>query len=78
MTRRLYEFRCCDGHITERLVGYETTQVECETCAEVANRIISAPRIELDGTDPVYVSAYDKWAKKREEKTRLERKRNEA
>ena len=78
VSRRIYEFRCNDGHITEKYIGYETTVIDCDVCGQAANRIVSAPRVELDGTDPVYVSAYDKWAKVREEKARLERKQNQA
>lgn len=75
--RRMYEFKCSEEHLTERFVDYETTIVDCE-CGKVANRIISSPRISLDGTDPIYVSAYDRWAKRHEEKTKQEVKRNEA
>ena len=78
MSRRMYEFRCNDGHISESLVDYETTEKTCAVCEQKAFRIISAPRIELDGTDPIYVTAYDKWAKRHEEKAKLERKQNQA
>jgi hypothetical protein len=73
--RRLYDFKCSAGHITENFVDYETTVINCE-CGEVANRIISPVRISLDGTDPTFVGAYDKWARIREEKTKQEVKRN--
>ena len=78
VTRRMYEFRCNGEHTSEALVGYETTNITCAVCGQDAFRIISAPRIELDGTDPVYVSAYDRWAKRHEEKAKIERKQNEA
>lgn len=77
MARRMYEFKCSEEHLTEALVDYETTEVLCE-CGEVANRIISTPRIVLDGTNPTFVGAYDKWARVREEKKKQEAKRNEA
>lgn len=75
--RRMYEHKCSKEHITEAFVDYETTEILCE-CGEVATRIISTPRISLDGTDPTYVSAYDKWARTREQQKKLEAKRNEA
>lgn len=78
MSRRMYEFQCEAGHITENLVSYEVTTVPCGTCGNDAKRIISTPRISLDGTDPVYVSAHEKWAKNRESQRNKERKRNEA
>lgn len=73
----MFDFKCEEGHITERLVGYETTEVECSVCSKVAKRIVSPVRISLDGTDPVYVVAHEKWAKKHEEAAKIERKRSE-
>ena len=78
MARRIFEFRCEDGHITERYIGYETTIVDCEVCNKEATRIISMPQIVLDGSDPVFVSAHDKWARNHEQAAKIERKRNEA
>jgi hypothetical protein len=75
MARRLYDFQCEAGHITEGFVDYETTTVSCN-CGNVANRIISPVRISLDGTDPIYVSAYDRWAKRHEDKQKQEAKQN--
>lgn len=75
--RRMFEHKCSKGHITEALVDYEATEVLCE-CGEVATRIISTPRIALDGTNPNFVGAYDRWARVREEKAKIEAKRNEA
>ncbi len=74
----MFEFRCNDGHITEKYIGYETTVVTCDICGTDAHRIVSTPRISLDPTDPVYVSAYDKWARVHEEKAKQERKQNQA
>ena len=75
--RRMYDFKCSQEHITEGFVDYETTAISC-SCGNVANRIISPVRISLDGTDPIYTSAYDKWARTREQQQKLEAKRNEA
>jgi hypothetical protein len=78
VSKRIFEFSCEAGHITEKYVDYETTIVPCGTCGNDAKRIISVVRISLDGTDPVYVSAHDAWAWKHEEKAKQERKQNEA
>jgi len=78
MSKRMFEFSCEAGHITEKYIGYETDVVPCEACGNDAKRIISVVRISLDGTDPVYVSAHDAWARKHEEKAKQERKQNEA
>ena len=74
----MFEHMCPAGHITEHYIGYETKIVPCSICGVDANRIISTPQIMLDGTDPVYVSAHEKWAKTREDKAKQERKQNEA
>jgi len=73
--RRMYDFKCSEEHITEGFVDYETTTISC-SCGNVATRIISPVRISLDGTDPIYVSAYDKWAKRHEDKQKQEAKQN--
>jgi len=71
----MYDFKCSEEHITEGYVAYETTTISCG-CGKVANRIISPVRVSLDGTDPIYVAAYDKWAKRHEDKQKQEAKQN--
>ena len=73
--RRMYDFKCSEEHITEGFVAYETTTISC-SCGKVANRIISPVRVSLDGTDPIYVAAYDRWAKRHEDKQKQEAKQN--
>jgi hypothetical protein len=75
MGRKLYDFKCSQEHITESFVDYETTTLLCE-CGKESKRIISPVRISLDGTDPIYTSAYDKWARTREQKQKQEAKQN--
>jgi hypothetical protein len=74
----MYEHMCSAGHITEHYVSYEMTEMPCKNCGSNAVRIISAPRVELDGTDPIYVSAHERWAKRHEDKAKLEQKQNQA
>jgi hypothetical protein len=71
----MYDFKCSEEHITEGYVAYETTTISCG-CGKVANRIISPVRVSLDGTDPIYVAAYDRWAKRHEDKQKQEAKQN--
>lgn len=78
MAKRMFEHLCEAGHITEHYVDYETNIVPCGTCGTDASRIISVVRVALDGTDPIYVSAHERWAKVREDKAKQERKQNEA
>lgn len=72
--RLLRDFRCesC-GHVSERYTDADTTQTICE-CGQTATRIIGMPRIALDGTDPGFPGAYDRWANIREEKARQQAK----
>lgn len=75
--KRMYEFMCSNGHITESYLDESIRETTCSTCGNDASRIISMPRISLDGTDPVYVSAHERWARNREEATKMANKRNE-
>jgi predicted nucleic acid-binding Zn ribbon protein len=48
----------------------------CPSCGAEAKFQISAPRIALDGTDPAFPGAWDKWEKKREQKLKEERSKS--
>jgi hypothetical protein len=65
----------CDkcGEQTERFIA--ETSVKCH-CGGVARKIIGMPRIALDGTDPGFPGAYDRWAKIREDNAREKAKKN--
>lgn len=71
--RRMYEFVCESGHLTEALVVYETPGVPCK-CGEQAHRIISAPSINLEGWSGSFPSAWLKFDHKHREKLAAERK----
>ena len=62
----LRDFHCdfC-GETSEKYIDSETKQTTC-ACGETANRVIGMPRVALDGTDPAYPTAYDRWANVRE------------
>ena len=59
--KRIFEFRCVKDHITERLVDDEVRSVSCPHCSNEASRIISSPRIRLEGITGAFPSAYDAW-----------------
>lgn len=66
--RQLRDFRCHEcSRITERYIDATENEVKCEHCGGVAIRIIGMPRVALDGTDPAFPTAYDKWANIREQ-----------
>ena len=64
----IYEFKCEEGHVSTRLRSVENRMepTTCKKCDKQANFIISKPSIALDGTDPGFPGAYDKWAREHE------------
>lgn len=71
----LRDFRCdsCDAEY-ERYVDSEIHYMICE-CGEKAHRVIGMPRVALDGTDPSFPGAYDRWARIREDNARIKNAR---
>lgn len=70
--RILFEFECKDHGKFEALVEQSYKQAICPVCGIYAPKIISTPRISLDGTDPAFPDAYDQWEKKRAAKQKIE------
>lgn len=65
--KRMYEFKCAEGHITERFCSFEDKQTECGVCGQPASRIISAPSIALEGVSGAFPGAAMKWERKHTE-----------
>lgn len=67
----IYDFRCPDGHTFDHYcrVADRNKPVTCE-CGKSANRIMSLPHFHLNGTDPGFPTAYDKWADMHEKEAR--------
>lgn len=76
--KRIFEFRCAKGHLTEKFVDDETRSIECPHCRNEASRIISSPRISLEGITGAFPSAFDSWARKHEEATRVAYKKQQS
>lgn len=74
--RLLRDFRCKEGHITERFIDSQIEEVECGECENKANRVLSVGTIMLDGTNPDFPGAYSKWANVREQRARITAKNN--
>jgi uncharacterized protein (UPF0212 family) len=77
MPKRIFEFRCVKDHTTERFVDDEVRSIECPHCHNEASRIISTPRIALEGITGAFPSAADAWARKHEEANRVAYKKSE-
>jgi hypothetical protein len=71
--RRIFEFVCPDGHISEYLVEDSTRNHTC-FCGKSSERIVSAPQVKLEGITGSFPGAYDRWERVRKEKLAVERK----
>jgi len=76
--KRIFEFKCAKGHLTEKFVDDEVRSIECPHCRNEASRIISSPRISLEGITGAFPSACDAWARKHEEATRVAYKKQQS
>lgn len=75
MPKRMFEFVCDNIHISERLVDESVRQTECVVCGEVATRIMSAVRCNLEGITGDFPGAYAKWNRVHREANRVANKR---
>lgn len=62
----ILDFQCAHGHTHEHFVPSDTQVVKCTSCHRNATRIISGTSFKLDGTDPAFPTAWDRWAKQHE------------
>lgn len=76
MSRRLFEFKCKDSHVTERFVDETVKTVQCSECGADAEKILSAPSIYLEPFSGLHPTSYDRWNRVRAEKLAQEKKRN--
>lgn len=74
--RILVDFKCdtC-GEVTEAYIDNTAMNIVCP-CGEMANRMISAPHIHLEGISGDFPTASDKWANHREERAKIHAKQN--
>ena len=74
--RRMFDFFCDNGHVTERLVDDSVGSIICPQCGKDAVKAVSAPSIKLEGFTGAFPDAYDRWARVRAEKLQQEKKQN--
>lgn len=72
--KRIFEFLCSDGHISESLVDDSIRNAACKVCGKDAQRIVSSGMIKLEGITGSFPGAYDRWERVRAEKLKQERK----
>lgn len=69
-----FDFRCVACDIVEEHFVKPDFNPSCQRCGATMKRLISAVRVELDGKDPDFPTAYDKWAKTNKQKTEQDKK----
>lgn len=72
----LNDFKCADGHVTEALREDSVTAIVCPHCGKEAIRTLAAPRSNLEGFTGAFPDAYERWAKVRAERLKVEKKQN--
>jgi len=72
--KRIFEFQCSAGHITESFVDDSVRSAPCKECGEDAIRIVSAGTVKLEGITGAFPGAYSRWERVRAEKIKQERK----
>lgn len=72
----LNDFKCADGHVTEALREDSVTSIVCSHCGKEAIKALAAPRSNLEGFTGAFPDAYDRWARVRAERLKVEQKQN--
>jgi len=76
--KKLFEFRCSSCHHDfEELTEYTQT-FTCPKCNSNADKIISTPRVKLEGWSGSFPGAAAAWDKKRKQQLAKEEKQNAA
>lgn len=66
--RKIFEFICSNGHLTEKYIQDDIRAISCPLCGEQSTRLISTPRINLEGFTGDFPGAAAKWVRTRAEK----------
>tara|TARA_R100001530_G_scaffold122582_1_gene90248 strand:- start:657 stop:890 length:234 start_codon:yes stop_codon:yes gene_type:complete len=76
--RKIYDFRCPEGHVFEKYIDDDIKNVPCEICKQESTRVVSCRGILLDPISGDFPSTTMKWARDRQVKIKAERKVAEA
>lgn len=72
----VYDFHCDDcGTEVEKLTKSDVFGITCD-CGGLMKRQLSMPMVKLDGTNPDFPGAYDKWARDRIKRAEQHRKKS--
>ena len=63
-----FDYLCptCDTTQEEFVTFAESDKIKCDECGSKTDKQISTPKIHLDGSDPNFVAAHDRWVKEHE------------
>ena len=71
---RVFDFQCSAGHRNEMFVESDTISMQCVTCGKIAQRMLAAPRCQLEGITGSFPGAAMAWEKRRESHMKKEQK----
>lgn len=70
----LFDFKCNEGHVFEKLVKSDVKEATCPNCDSKALRIISPVSSILETSSGHFPGATMKWARQRQQQIKKERK----
>jgi len=76
--KRLFDFRCPQGHTFEAFVETDVRDLPCEVCEAKAMRCVSYGGPVLDPISGDYPSATRRWALNRQMKIKEERRQSKS
>jgi hypothetical protein len=72
----LNDFKCAGDHVTEALRDDSEQSIVCPVCGDTAIKVLAAPRSNLEGFTGAFPDAYDRWARVRADRLKVEQKQN--
>jgi hypothetical protein len=63
---KIYDFRCTNGHVFEKMVESDITTSRCG-CGANATRMVSAPSFHLEGHSGDFPGSHMKWVREHEQ-----------
>ena len=70
----LNDYQCVKGHKEEYFVDSDVMSVTCRHCGNDATKLLSAPRVSLEGVSGDFPTAADAWVNRRNSHIAWERK----
>ena len=69
--RRLFDFKCNNGHVNEKFVDVETNEVQCPDCELKARKTVTPVKVNREKNS---WKEFRRWSKQRQEHIKHERK----